>query len=185
MSWFDKHRPVFQEILNHRIGVAQAENERLFELLGRIFPLRLHSFDSRAEHNGWIVPDAWHVRKAEIRQDGGVVFDGLIHPMAVIGNSMSFSGRVSKAELNKHVFFSRVQPDAYAFHCMNNYRPWAKEWGFCVPLADYQTWPDGEYDIAGFIVGGGGVDLSVSFFIVVGVATGVFTDCFFSISSDR
>jgi aminopeptidase-like protein len=67
--------------------------------------------------------------------------------MAVIGNSIGFTGRIDKAELDKHVFSSRAQPDSYAFHCMNNYRPWAKEWGFCVPLADYQTWPDGAYDI--------------------------------------
>ncbi len=147
MSWFEKHRPVFEEILTHRIGVAQAENVRLFELLGQIHPLRLHSYKSRSEHNGWIVPDAWRVHKAEIRLGGRVVFDGLIHPMAVIGNSVSYSGRVNKAELDKHVFFSRAQPDAYAFHCMNNYRPWAKEWGFCIPLAEYQTWGEGDYDI--------------------------------------
>jgi aminopeptidase-like protein len=147
LRWFEKHRPAFDEILRNRIGVAQTENARLFELLGQIFPLQLHSYDSRSEHNGWIVPDAWNVRKAEIRRDGKVLFDGLIHPMAVIGNSVSFSGRVSKAELDKHVFFSRAQPDAYAFHCMNNYRPWAKEWGFCIPLVDYETWEDGSYDV--------------------------------------
>jgi aminopeptidase-like protein len=147
LSWFDKHRPVFQELLRHRIGVAQAENARLFDLLGGIFPLQLHSFDSGSEHNGWIVPDAWHVLKAEIRRGGKVLFDGLVHPMAVIGNSVAFSGSIGKAELDKHVFFSRAQPDAYAFHCMNNYRPWAKEWGFCIPLAEYQTWEDGNYEI--------------------------------------
>lgn len=147
MSWFDRHRRIFEEILRHRIGVAQVENERLFELLGQIFPLQLHSFESRSEHNGWIVPDAWHVRKAEIRRNGDVMFDGLIHPMAVIGSSVSFSGRVSKAELDHHVFYSRAQPDAYAFHCMNNYRPWAKEWGFCVPLAEYEAWGDGDYEV--------------------------------------
>ena len=67
--------------------------------------------------------------------------------MAVIGNSVGFTGRVDKAELDQHVFFSRAQPDAYAFHCTNNYRPWAKEWGFCIPLAQYETWPGGEYEV--------------------------------------
>lgn len=147
MSWFEERRLLFEEILCHRIGVAQAENARLFELLGHIAPLRLHSYASRSEHNGWVVPDAWTVRKAEIRRDGRVLFDGLVHPLAVIGNSIGFSGRVSKADLDKHVFFSRAQPDAYAFHCMNNYRPWAKEWGFCIPLAQYQSWGDGDYDV--------------------------------------
>ncbi len=147
MSWFDRHRPAFEEILRSHIGVAQADNARLFELLGEIVPLRLHAFESRSEHNGWIVPDAWRVQKAEIRRDGKVVFDGLVHPLAVIGNSVSFSGRVTKSELDKHVFFSRAEPDAFAFHCMNNYRPWAKEWGFCIPMVEYETWADGDYEI--------------------------------------
>lgn len=147
MNWFDRHRPAFQKILSDRIGVAQPANVQLFELLGEIFPLRLHSFESRSEHNGWVVPDAWRVDKAEIRRDGKVIFDGLVHPLAVIGNSVSYSGRVSKNELDLHVFFSRAQPDAYAFHCMNNYRPWAQEWGFCIPLAEYETWKDGAYDV--------------------------------------
>lgn len=147
MSWFDKHRPAFEEILRSRIGVAQPDNVRLFELLGEIFPLRLHAFESRSEHNGWIVPDAWHVQKAEIKQNGKLMFDGLVHPMAVIGNSVSFSGRVTKSELNKHVFFSKAEPDAFAFHCMNNYRPWAKEWGFCIPMTEYEAWADGDYEV--------------------------------------
>ena len=147
LTWFDRHRPVFEEITRRRIGVAQPDNARVFELLGQIFPLHMHVFASRSEHNGWVVPDAWRVRKAEVRRAGKVMFDGLVHPMAVIGNSVGFTGRVDKAELDQHVFFSRAQPDAYAFHCTNNYRPWAKEWGFCIPLAQYETWPGGEYEV--------------------------------------
>jgi aminopeptidase-like protein len=75
------------------------------------------------------------------------MFDGTSHPMAVIGSSPSFQGTIAKVELDKHVFSSRVRPDAFAFHCINNYRPWAREWGFCVPYNMYREWPNGDYEI--------------------------------------
>lgn len=146
-DWFSQHKSVFDEVLTLRLGVSQAENRRAFELLNSIFPLQLHSFKSRTELNGWVVPDEWRVVRADIRLGGQLLFDGTAHPLAVIGSSTSFTGRVTKGLLDKHVFFSKAEPDAFAFHCMNNYRPWAREWGFCVPHEVYKTWPEGEYDV--------------------------------------
>lgn len=147
-DWFDRHSATFEEILQLRLGVAQRDNRRMFDLLSQIAPLTLLSYRSGREHNGWVVPHDWQLARSEIRRDGKVVFDGAVHPLATIGNSRAFSGTVTKAELDKHVFYSKAQPDAYAFHCTNNYRPWATDWGFCVPYSDYKSWPDGNYEIA-------------------------------------
>jgi aminopeptidase-like protein len=146
-EWLAQRASVFEQISRLRIGVSQTDNARLFELLGTIYPLDLHRFSSRSEFNGWVVPDAWQVQRAEIWKNGRLRFDGLCHPLAVIGSSTSFSGRIAKAELDGHVFSSKSEPDAFAFHCVNNYRPWAKSWGFCIPLAEYENWEDGSYDI--------------------------------------
>ncbi len=135
------------EALRLNIGITMPDNLRLFELLGRIHPLELRAYPSDAEHNGWVVPKAWTVHRALVRKDGAVLFDGTAHPMAVAGSSASFSGTITKEELDRHVFSSKSFPEAYAFHCMNNYRPWVHHWGLCIPWATYRDWPAGDYEV--------------------------------------
>lgn len=141
------HFDVFDQILQLNIGVSQAENEKMFELLSTIYPLTLHRYASGMEHNGWVVPHDWVVKKALIKKDGAVLFDGTVHPLAVAGYSPSFTGKVSKQELDEHVFTRPELPNAFSFHCINNYRPWAMFWGFTIPHSIYKDWTDGEYEI--------------------------------------
>ncbi|NJB67080.1 aminopeptidase-like protein [Desulfobaculum xiamenense] len=138
---------LFAQAMGLDIGVSRRENARLFELLSRRVPLVVHRFPSGAEHNGWVVPHDWRVQRAQIRHGGRTVFDGTCHPLAVAGYSSSFAGTIPKAELDAHVFHRKDFPDAYAFHSMYNYRPWQRHWGFCVPYAEYATWPDGDYEV--------------------------------------
>jgi aminopeptidase-like protein len=138
---------VFREILKLRIGIAQADNRREFELLSTIFPLELKTFASGQEHNGWIIPDDWTVEKALIRREGRTLFDGTVHPLAVVQNSPSMRGTFSKAELDKHIFTRPTVPDAYAFHFLNTYRPWNRTWGFCVPHRVWHEWGPGDYEV--------------------------------------
>lgn len=137
----------FRRVLELNIGVAQPDNAVLFEELSKLYPLQVDTVPSGSEHNGWIVPDTWTPRKALIKKNGEIVFDGSQHPLAVIGNSRSFCGTLSKNELDKHVFTNPRFRDAYQFHSMNNYRAWATDWGFCVPDALYQNWSEGEYQV--------------------------------------
>jgi aminopeptidase-like protein len=138
---------LFRDVLRLNLGIAQADNWRAMELISQQLPLKVQSFKSRSEHNGWVIPDQWTVRKAVICHDGKTVFDGTVHPLAVAQMSSSFRGRVSKSELDRHVYFNRDLPEAYAYHCRYQYRPWETHWGFCIPFAKYRTWPEGEYDV--------------------------------------
>jgi aminopeptidase-like protein len=138
---------LFAQLLEIRIGVAQAENEQAFELMQGVLPLRIHTYPSGREHNGWIVPHDWRVRRASIERDGEVLFDGAVHPMAVAGYSSSFQGTVSKSELDEHVFYRDDFPHAFVFNPVNNYRPWKRNWGFCIPYSTYATWGPGEYEV--------------------------------------
>ena len=115
--------------------------------MSTIYPLELKTFASGQEHNGWIIPDDWTVEKALIRRDGRTLFDGTVHPLAVVQNSPSMRGTFSKAELDKHVFTRPTVPDAYAFHFLNTYRPWNRTWGFCVPHRVWQEWGPGDYEV--------------------------------------
>lgn len=138
---------IFQKILELPIGIANKANEEMFALLSEVYPLTLKRYPSDTEHNGWVIPRDWDVTRAEILKDGILLFDGTRHPLAVAGYSTGFSGKVTKNELDKHVFSNRENPDSYPFHCVNNYRPWAKHWGFCIPFAEYNNWTEGEYEV--------------------------------------
>lgn len=129
-------------------GITQRDNARMFELLGRIHPLTtIHAYPAGREHNGWIVPHHCQVERATIRKGREILFDGTCHPLAVVGSSGSFTGKLTKEELDKHVFFSKQFPDAFLYHPMNNLRPWQKRWGFCIPWSIYAGWGPGDYEI--------------------------------------
>uniref|UniRef100_A0A7C4A8L7 DUF4910 domain-containing protein n=1 Tax=Fundidesulfovibrio putealis TaxID=270496 RepID=A0A7C4A8L7_9BACT len=138
---------VFDAVLKLGIGVSQGDNRAMFDLLSRVHPLEIKRYATGREHNGWVIPHRWQVDRAVIRKDGRTLFDAAVHPMAVAGSSSSFSGRVDKARLDRHVFFSREHPDAYVFHCIFNYRPWESHWGFCIPWEIYGQWGEGEYEV--------------------------------------
>ena len=138
---------IFEDLLKLNIGVTQRANADAFKLMSSIFPLQVREYVSGQEHNGWVIPHDWSVRTAEIKKDGKVLFDGKVHPLAVAGYSSSFKGVVSKEELDNHVFFSRQFSKAHVFHCVYNYRPWQKHWGFCVPYNLFKEWGPGNYEI--------------------------------------
>lgn len=139
--------PLFRDILKLNLGIAQADNHKAMDLIGTLVPLRTKTFRSRSEHNGWLVPDRWSVRKAQIKKDGKLRFDGTAHPLAVAQMSQSFHGRLAKADLDGHVYYNQDVPNAHVYHCRYQYRPWETHWGFCIPWSEYSTWPDGEYEV--------------------------------------
>ena len=134
-------------LLSLDLGIAQPDNLKLLEQLSEHYPIELLRFPSGREHNGWVVPPEWKVRKALISRNGEILFDGTVHPLAVARNSISFRGTIDKATLDSHIFYKRDRPDTYVYHNLFTLRPWIQDWGMCVPYSVYQNWPDGEYDI--------------------------------------
>jgi aminopeptidase-like protein len=130
-----------------RLAPVSPDTDRCVEILTRELPFQVHEYPSLREHNGWVVPQNWYVQKAEIRQDGRLVYDGLRHPLGVIGYSQSFSGRLSREALREHLFFSTSWPNALVYHCDLYYKVAQKNWGFCVPRRLFQGLPEGDYDV--------------------------------------
>jgi aminopeptidase-like protein len=109
-------------------------------LLQEELPFKIHEFPGGAEVNGWICPMKWEPREAKIRRaDGTLVYDGMWHPLAVIGYSQSFSGKIGGAELKKHLFYPDAFDDAIVYHCDLFYKPFRKEWGFSVTRKLYDS----------------------------------------------
>ena len=75
-------------------------------------PFEVSEYPSGAEYNGWTIPPAWEVKRAEIRKNGKLVYDGTGSPLGVVTLSRSFSGRVGLEELKENVFYSEEGAEA-------------------------------------------------------------------------
>lgn len=129
------------------LGHVTEGNDQAADILSRHLPFKVHEFPSGSELNGWMVPQRWSVRKALIRRDGKLVYDGMRHPLGVISYSQPFTGRVTREELKPHLFFHHEMDDAIPYHDRFFYQNWRKEWGFCVPRRLVESLAPGDYDV--------------------------------------
>jgi aminopeptidase-like protein len=133
------------DLCRYATGVVADDNTAFFSRIGEELPLRLHRFASGSEFNGWVVPQAWRVRKAELRRNDTVLFDGRCHPLAVATHSRSFTGEMDLEQLRRHLVTNPALPDALVYHCAWQYRPWDADWALCVPDRIAQTLTPGRY----------------------------------------
>ena len=138
---------LIQKILDLNIGYSQADNAKMFQLIGEEFPVTVKKYKSGSEYNGWVAPHDWNVKEAYIKKGDKIIFDGTIHPLALAQLSSPYSGCISKEELDQHVFYSEKLPNAFVYHNIFTLRPWCQGWGFCVPYNIYKEWPPGKYQI--------------------------------------
>src|SRR5262245_26636578 len=136
-----------RDLCQFETGVVADGNEALFARLSRELSFKRHSFKYGDTFNGWSVPDNWRVKRAEIRRDGKIVFDGRANPLGVARYAKSFHGTLDWEELRSHLVTNPELPYAYVFHCMWQYRPWAADWAFSVPYDVYKALKPGRYEI--------------------------------------
>lgn len=139
--------PLLRDLCAPRTAVVADGNDALFARLGRELPLEIFRFDSGDSFNGWIVPDNWRVKRAQIFRDGKLVFDGAGQALAVGYYSKSFSGDLDWEDLKPKLVTNPALPEATMFHCMWQYRPWDADWRLCVPHTVYQTLGPGRYRV--------------------------------------
>jgi len=138
---------LLRELYPFRMAPVSNGSDQMVQRLQKELPFTIHEYASGSEHNGWVVPKKWEVQKAEIRRDGAVLYDGLAHPLGVIGSSESFTGRLHREQLREHLFFHPELSDALVYHCDLYYKVGRKDWGFSVPRTFYEGLPTGEYEV--------------------------------------
>ncbi|MBF0474271.1 MAG: DUF4910 domain-containing protein [Deltaproteobacteria bacterium] len=138
---------LLKKIYPLRLAPVSDETDGLVPLLTAELPFTVHEYQSGLEHNGWTVPLKWKPIKAEIRKDGRMIYDGMKHPLGVIGYGTSFQGVVPLNELKKHLYYHPELPDSLVYHCDYYYKQWLRDWGFSVPQTLYQELPEGEYEV--------------------------------------
>jgi len=127
--------------------ICSPDYDKTIEYLKALFPLAEISFQHDTEHNGWRIPSSWNVEKATISSNGKVIYDGTWHPMAVIAMSEPFQGLVTRDELIDHLHYDHRYENSIPFHFRQQFRPWDRTWGFCVPKTFYDSLTDGDYEI--------------------------------------
>tara|TARA_Y100000588_G_scaffold390732_1_gene497066 strand:- start:194 stop:1549 length:1356 start_codon:yes stop_codon:yes gene_type:complete len=137
-----------KELCDIKSGVVCDGNEALFRRIGDELPLKIFRYESGQRHNGWIVPDKWSVREANIYKDDKLLYDGTVNALGVAQYSRSFEGELDLETLKKHLFSIPSLPDAHVFHCNWLYRPWENGWGFCPPHRFVDSLKPGKYRVS-------------------------------------
>jgi aminopeptidase-like protein len=126
---------------------ASPDYDRAVDHLCGILPFNVHVYGVQHEHNGWKIPPKYRVIKALVKHAGRVIYDGTEHPLGLPCHVAPFQGTVDLDTLKQHCWYDHRFPDAIPYHFRYSYRPWERDWGFCVK----QTWLDaleeGDYDI--------------------------------------
>lgn len=135
--YFDRLWPLLRSITGEGV-------RRTHDILGELVPLQRHEIPSGSQALDWTVPDEWRVREAYlIGPDGSRVLDVSDNNLHLLNYSAPFSGVVSRAELDEHLFSLPDQPDAIPYRT-SYYR---RRWGFCLSHRQREALPDGEYRV--------------------------------------
>jgi aminopeptidase-like protein len=138
---------ILKKIYPLRLAPVSEDTDKAAEILCKELPFIVHEYPSGLELNGWIVPQKWKAVRAEIRKEGVLIYDGMRHPIGVIGYSTSFKGKVSLKLLKEHLFYHPGIPESLVYHCDYYYKQWKKNWGMSVPRTLYDNLVDGDYEV--------------------------------------
>jgi len=138
---------LLKKIYPLRLAPVSEDADRVVRILSKELPFKIHEFPSGAEHNGWIVPKKWKAVKAFIRKGNSLIYDGMKHPLGVVGYSTSFKRNVNLKELKAHLFYHPKLDDALVYHCDYYYKPWKKNWGLSVPHSLFRRLKRGYYEV--------------------------------------
>jgi aminopeptidase-like protein len=113
-------------------------------IIGEFIPLEIIEYKSGSKVFDWTIPDEWNIRDAYIMDSKGHKFAEFSrNNLHVMGYSIPFKGRVSKAELMAHMHFLPEKPDAVPF--VTSY--YKRDWGFCISKKEVDKMSDDFYDV--------------------------------------
>lgn len=125
---------------------CSSDYDKCLEYINRFIPLKIYTYHDQDPFLGWQIPPKWDLIRGQITCNGQVIFHAT-QPLHVIGLSTSFSGTISREELKKHLHFDARRKDAVPYHFRQNYRPWERDWGFCVTQEFYDSLESGHYTV--------------------------------------
>jgi aminopeptidase-like protein len=110
------------------------DNRVALDMFGAVLPnMAVEAYPSGSTVWTWRVPNKWRAVESRLEdaETGGLLWDGLSHPLATVNYSLPFDGIVDQGTLTSHLFSSPKRPKAIPFV----YRFYNRDWGLCVPDA--------------------------------------------------
>lgn len=136
-TYFDRLWPLMRSITGAGVRATH-------DILGEIVPLRRIEVPSGTAVFDWTVPKEWVVRDAYVVAPGGRrILDIRANNLHLVNYSIPFRGRLSLAELDRHLHSIPEMPGAIPY--ITSY--YAPRWGFCIADAERRTLPEGEYEV--------------------------------------
>lgn len=115
---------------------------RTLELIGRHVPLRVTEVPSGTDVLDWTVPREWNISGGYIqRLSGEKVVDFAESNLHVLSYSTPVDRRITRAELDEHLFSLPEHPDWIPYR--TSY--YAERWGFCLTQRQRDALQDPEY----------------------------------------
>ena len=127
-------------------SVTGEGNDRAIEAMRAELDFQVLEFSSGDELNGWLIPPACEIVRAELWKEGRLVHDGRSSPLGVPAQSDSFEGELDWAELEPHIFVAELN-DAVPYHWQRLYRPDTPLWGFCMSSQKRDTLQGGKFEV--------------------------------------
>jgi aminopeptidase-like protein len=136
-AWFDRLWPIMRSITGDGVRATH-------DILSELVPLERIEIPSGTSVFDWTVPQEWVFREAYvIDPNGNRILDAAENTLHLVNYSVPFRGRLSRAELDEHLFSLPDMPDAIPY-VTSYYR---KRWGFCLSQRRRDVLPDGDYQV--------------------------------------
>ena len=138
--------PIVKKLFPYNYSITGSGNDIAIKQFLSFLPFKIYSFKSSREINGWKIPKAWKVIKANLKYDDKLIYDGKNSPFGVPIHSNSFSGIVNYTELIKHIYYSKALKKAIPYNWTGLYRNNTKKsWGFCMTKEKFLNLKKGKY----------------------------------------
>lgn len=134
---YDELFPICRSITG--LGFRQS-----LKILQRYIPFTIEEYKSGSQVCNWTVPPEWELNKAELRDSNDqVILSTEQNPMCLLNYSVAFKGRVSREELESHLYtlpeMPAIQPYVTSYY--------KKNWGFCLTEQQKEKLCDDFYDV--------------------------------------
>tara|TARA_B100001989_G_scaffold242462_1_gene209251 strand:- start:81 stop:1445 length:1365 start_codon:yes stop_codon:yes gene_type:complete len=124
---------ILKKIFPFHYSVIGEGNDKAIKEFKKYLNFKVHEIKQGSTFNGWVVPQSYKIKKAKIFDlKKNCVFDGKKNPLGLILNTSGYKGIVSNKVLKKNIFTHSENDQFTPFHCVNQYRPGLKKWGFCM-----------------------------------------------------
>jgi aminopeptidase-like protein len=136
-QYFDRLWPLMRSLTG--AGVRET-----LAILGEVAPISQCETPTGTQIFDWIVPQEWVFRDAWVKDPTGrKIIDARANTLALVNYAVPFAGRISREDLQGHLYSLASNPDVVPY--VSSY--FARRWGFCLPDRQRRDMPPGDYEV--------------------------------------